>query len=79
MSMKMLKDRQDKLKAEILTRMGEDHAATIKTDIATFSRVAASQKYVFDVDKFRDNHRDLYDQYCTKLQEKKESLTIRFK
>lgn len=79
MSMKMLKDRQDKLKAEILARMGEDHAATIKTDIATFSRVAASQKYVFDVDKFRDNHRDLYDQYCTKLQQKKESLTIRFK
>lgn len=78
-SIKMLKARQDALKADILTKMGEAHASTVKTDVATFSRVAASQKYVFDVDKFKENHRDLYDQYCTKLQSKKESLTIRFK
>lgn len=78
-SMKMLKARQDKLKADILAHMGKDHASSVKTDIATFSRVAASSKYVFDVDRFKENHRDLYDRYCTKLQEKKESLTIRFK
>lgn len=78
-SIKMLKARQDSLKAVILEKMGQDHASSVKTDVATFSRIAASSKYVFDEDKFRDNHRDLYDQYCTKLQQKKESLTIRFK
>jgi len=26
-----------------------------------------------------ENHRDIYDQYCTKLQSRKESLTIKFK
>ena len=77
--MKAMKKRQDVLKADILVKMGDAHAATIKTDVATFSRVAASSKYVFDVDKFRENHRDLYDMYCTKFQERKESLTIRFK
>lgn len=78
-NLKAMKARQDALKAEILQRMAETHATSVKTEVATFSRVAASQKYVFDMDKFKDNHRDLYDSYCTKLQEKKESLTIRFK
>ena len=79
MSMKMLKARQDSLKADILARMGEDHASTIKTELATFSRVSASQKYVFNEKRFMENHRDIYDQYCTKLQTRKESLTIKFK
>lgn len=78
-SMKMLKARQDSLKAYILQRMGETHATTVKTERATFSRVAASSKYDFDKDRFRKEHRALYDEYCTKLVEKKESLTIRFK
>jgi hypothetical protein len=78
-SMKMLKARQGKLKENILARMGDEHASSIKTEIATFSRVAASQKYVFDADKFKAEHRDLYDLYCTKLQTRKESLTIKFK
>ena len=78
-SMKMLKARQDALKAEVLSRMSEEHASTIRTEIATFSRVAPSQKYVFDEKRFMENHRDIYDQYCTKLQSRKESLTIKFK
>ena len=77
--MKAMKKRQDVLKAEILQRMGETHASSIKTGSATFSRIAASQKYVFDSDKFKAENRELYDHYCTKLSEKKESLTIRFK
>lgn len=79
MSMKMLKARQDKLRAEILAKMGEDHAITIKTDIATFSRVAESKKYVFDEKHFMENHRDLYEQYCTKERVTKEQLKILFK
>ncbi|MBQ1484917.1 MAG: hypothetical protein IIZ44_00520 [Muribaculaceae bacterium] len=78
-SMKMLKARQDALKAEVLARMSEEHASTIRTELATFSRVAPSQKYVFDEKRFMENHRDIYDQYCTKLQSRKESLTIKFK
>ncbi len=78
-SMKNLKARMDKIKSDILQRMGEAHATSIKTDLATISRVAASSKYDFDKDKFKAEHRDLYDQYCTKVVEKKESLTIRFK
>ena len=78
-SMKMLKARQDSLKADILSHMGEEHAATIRTELATFSRVSASSKYVFDEKKFMEEHRDLYDLYCTKLQTRKESLTIKFK
>ena len=59
--------------------MSEEHASTIRTELATFSRVAPSQKYVFDEKRFMENHRDIYDQYCTKLQSRKESLTIKFK
>lgn len=79
MSMKMLKARQDKLRAEILAKMGDDHAVTIKTDIATFSRVAETKKYVFDEKHFMENHRDLYEQYCTKERVTKEQLKILFK
>ena len=78
-TMKILKARQDAMKATILQRMGETHATSIKTEKATFSRIAASSKYVFDADRFKAENRELYDSYCTKLQEKKESLTIRFK
>ena len=77
--MKQMKARQDVLKSGILQRMIETHASSVKAAVATFSRVAASSKYTFDADRFKAEHRELYDQYCTKLTEKKESLTIRFK
>jgi len=76
---KSIKARQDALKAVILTKMTDSHASSVKTSVATFSRSAASSKYTFDADKFKAEHRDLYDAYCTKLTERKESLSIRFK
>lgn len=62
-ALKSLKERQDALKAALLSEMESKNIKKIETPFITISRIDATDRETFNTKLFRADHADLYDEY----------------
>lgn len=65
-----MKIKQDDLKEKIMKMMEENKQKSIKTNIGSYSYVAATTKKTFDTKLFKDTEPDLYERYLKKVDSK---------
>lgn len=77
-ALKEIKEKEEKLKQNILSEMESKNILKLETDDLTITYIAPAERETFDSKKFREENSDLYDEYV-KFSPVKSSIRIKVK
>lgn len=75
---KEIKEKEEKLKQNILSEMEIKNILKLETDDLTITYIAPAERETFDSKKFREENSDLYDEYV-KFSPVKSSIRVKVK
>ena len=77
-ALKEIKEKEEKLKQNILSEMESKNILKLETDDLTITYIAPAERETFDGKKFREENSDLYDEYV-KFSPVKSSIRVKVK
>lgn len=77
-ALKEIKEKEEKLKQNILSEMESKNILKLETDDLTITYIAPAERETFDSKKFREENSDLYDEYV-KFSPVKSSIRVKVK
>ncbi len=77
-AIKEIKEKEEKLKQNILSEMESKNILKLETDDLTITYIAPAERETFDSKKFREENSDLYDEYV-KFSPVKSSIRVKVK
>lgn len=77
-ALKEIKEKEEKLKQNILSEMEIKNILKLETDDLTITYIAPAERETFDSKKFREENSDLYDEYV-KFSPVKSSIRVKVK